>query len=408
MVEAADEALAQAAARAPVRRGGAGSCARAVERRAAGARRPADGVGRRSLEAMCGIIGATGGDEVLDVLLEGLERLEYRGYDSAGVALQSDGAPVAGPGRHRHPLARGPPQGGRGRPRRRWRPASATPAGPPTATPPRPTPTPSSTAPATWPSSTTASSRTGASWPHELRDEGHVFASDTDTEVIAHLVEARARRAGRRWPTRCAATLREVRGAFALAVDRAPPSRAPSWPARRVSPLVIGMGDGDSGEGLLASDIPALLGPDPALLGARRRPGGGAAARLDAGHDPARQGGRAHRAARRLGPRGGREGRLPRLHGQGDPRAAPGHRRHPARPAAARRHGRARRAAHHRRRAAPGRQGLHRGLRVELPRRHGGQVRHRAPGPGCPPRSTSPRSSATATPCSTSAPSWSG
>src|SRR5579864_7283083 len=41
---------------------------------------------------MCGIIGATGGNEVLGVLLEGLARLEYRGYDSAGVALQSDGA----------------------------------------------------------------------------------------------------------------------------------------------------------------------------------------------------------------------------------------------------------------------------------------------------------------------------
>ncbi len=41
---------------------------------------------------MCGIIGATGGGEVLDVLLQGLERLEYRGYDSAGVALQSGGA----------------------------------------------------------------------------------------------------------------------------------------------------------------------------------------------------------------------------------------------------------------------------------------------------------------------------
>ena len=53
----------------------------------------------RSLGPMCGIIGATGGDEVLEVLLEGLERLEYRGYDSAGVALQSDGARCGGPGR---------------------------------------------------------------------------------------------------------------------------------------------------------------------------------------------------------------------------------------------------------------------------------------------------------------------
>ena len=40
---------------------------------------------------MCGIIGATGGDGVLGILLDGLARLEYRGYDSAGVALQADG-----------------------------------------------------------------------------------------------------------------------------------------------------------------------------------------------------------------------------------------------------------------------------------------------------------------------------
>src|ERR1700758_1922286 len=40
---------------------------------------------------MCGIIGATGGEGVVDVLLDGLERLEYRGYDSAGVVLQAGG-----------------------------------------------------------------------------------------------------------------------------------------------------------------------------------------------------------------------------------------------------------------------------------------------------------------------------
>ena len=205
----------------------------------------------------------------------------------------------------------------------RCRPASATPGGPRTATPRRRTPTPSSTAPAASPSSTTASSRTGGSWPPGCATSGHVFVSDTDTEVFAHLVEEELAGGGvagrRRARRRCATS-----GGPSPWPSCPRRSRGPSSPAAACSPLIIGMGDGDSPARAPRLRHPRAARPHPALLGARRRPGRGAAPRLDARHDPAGQGGRAQRAASRLGPRGRRKGRVPRLHGQGDPRAAPG------------------------------------------------------------------------------------
>ena len=113
----------------------------------------------RRLEPMCGIVGYVGPRDSQAILLAGLARLEYRGYDSAGVAV------IDGDGELGHAQARRQAQGAARRPRRRTRsptarPASATPAGPPTAA--RPTPTRTRTSPTTTssPSSTTASSRT--------------------------------------------------------------------------------------------------------------------------------------------------------------------------------------------------------------------------------------------------------
>ncbi len=206
---------------------------------------------------MCGIIGATGGGEVLDILLEGLTRLEYRGYDSAGVALQSDGvlwrARAATGTRSLEDLRKvveeGPRAVSAGIGHTRW----AT----------HGHPTEANAHPILDCTGDIAVVHNGIieNWRElaaQLADEGHTFVSDTDTEVLAHLVEKELS-GGSSLADAVRSTLREVRGAFALAVVCAgEPGTIVA--GRRVSPLIIGMGDGDGGEGLLASDIPALLG----------------------------------------------------------------------------------------------------------------------------------------------------
>ena len=123
---------------------------------------------------MCGIIGITygagagadsGDGEVLDVLLEGLSRLEYRGYDSAGLALVGAAgeqgiwrARAANGTRSLDDLVKRAEAAPEAR-----APVSATPGGPRTAGRPRATPIPMSTARGGWPSSTTGSSRTTSS-----------------------------------------------------------------------------------------------------------------------------------------------------------------------------------------------------------------------------------------------------
>ncbi len=215
----------------------------------------------------------------------------------------------------------------------------------------------------------------------ELADDlvaaGHHLESDTDTEVLAHLVEDRlAADPGAGLAGALRAALGKVRGAFAVAVVHADEPEV-IVAARRVSPLLVGVSEGAA---FLASDVPAILGLTREFFVleddqvAEIRPGS-----LAVTHTR-RHTGRPGSAHRRLGPRRRPTRRVRRLHEQGDPRAAEGRRRHAARPGASRRDARPRRDPHLDRRAEAGRQGLHRGVREQLPRGVDGQVRDRTLG----------------------------
>ena len=106
---------------------------------------------------MCGIVGYVGKKRVVPVIIDGLKRLEYRGYDSAGIAVCGNGEGLQirraeGKLRNLEEVIRLKPLDGPT--------ASATPAGPLTAVPPKRMPTRIATAPAVWSWCTTASSRT--------------------------------------------------------------------------------------------------------------------------------------------------------------------------------------------------------------------------------------------------------
>ena len=197
---------------------------------------------------MCGIVGYVGDKPVLDVLIPGLERLEYRGYDSAGVAIRGDESigVVKRAGRIedlRTALAAAPPTGDVGIGHTRW----ATHGAPNT----------HNAHPHLDCSERVAVVHNGIieNWTElkkELLARGHEFASDTDTEVVAHLLEELA---DHTLVDAVSEVMKKARGAMALAVVR---SDDPGLVvgARRSSPLVVGLGDG---ENFLASDIPAFL-----------------------------------------------------------------------------------------------------------------------------------------------------
>ncbi len=198
---------------------------------------------------MCGIVGYIGNENATEILLDGLRRLEYRGYDSAGLAVLNG----AGPQIHRaegklinleREVFRAAPKGNIGIGHTRW----ATHGGP--------------------------SERNAH--PHcvgsvmvihngiienydKLRKRlskggKHSFDSDTDTEVIAHLIDHYIEKS----PTIFDAfkkALGDLEGSYALAVlNEQDPDHL--YIARRGSPLVVGVG---SGSHYLASDVPALL-----------------------------------------------------------------------------------------------------------------------------------------------------
>jgi glucosamine--fructose-6-phosphate aminotransferase (isomerizing) len=197
---------------------------------------------------MCGIIGCAGLRDTVPDLIEGLRRLEYRGYDSAGIAvLNGDGV-----GRRRvkgkirdldeevraHPIT-----GACGIGHTRW------------ATHGRPSE--DNAHPHTDCSGTIALVHNGIvenywSLKERLRGEGHVFRTETDTEVIVHLVEKHFRGS---LEEAVRAAVHELEGAFAVAcVSSRDPGKIVA--ARNGPPAVVGFG---SGETFLSSDITPLL-----------------------------------------------------------------------------------------------------------------------------------------------------
>jgi glutamine---fructose-6-phosphate transaminase (isomerizing) len=200
---------------------------------------------------MCGIVGYIGDKSAAEIILEGLKKLEYRGYDSAGVAvLGAEGLQVrraAGRLKGLESLVRERPVvGSIGVGHTRW------------ATHGRPTD--ENAHPHTDGSGTLVVVHNGIIENYlpikeRLIGEGHVFTSETDTEVIAHLIE-RHRQDTPRLDEATRRALRELRGSYAIVV------LAKSAPDRLVAAkhgagsVVVGLG---AGEAFLASDIPALL-----------------------------------------------------------------------------------------------------------------------------------------------------
>ena len=197
---------------------------------------------------MCGIVGAVAERNVTAILLEGLKRLEYRGYDSAGVAVFTNAGKLE---RMRRPgkvseleqaLAGEPLVGRLGIAHTRWATHGA--------------PCERNAHPHF--SGDLAVVHNGIIENHEvlreqLKGQGYVFTSDTDTEVIAHLLNHKLKDLGD-LTVALKATVKELHGAYGLAVVCASqPDRVVA--ARSGSPLVIGLG---LGENFLASDQLAL------------------------------------------------------------------------------------------------------------------------------------------------------
>jgi glucosamine--fructose-6-phosphate aminotransferase (isomerizing) len=196
---------------------------------------------------MCGIIGYVGGGEVVPVLLDGLRRLEYRGYDSAGMAVLEGGAVrvlrAAGKLANLEQRAyQEPLHGTVGLGHTRWATHGA--------------PTEANAHPQTDAAGSIAVVHNGilenyAALRAELAAAGCRLRSDTDTELIAQLLGA----AAGSLLERVLATLPRLVGQYAVvAVRREEPDTVVAF--RNGPPLVVGLGDG---ENLVASDVTALL-----------------------------------------------------------------------------------------------------------------------------------------------------
>ncbi len=209
---------------------------------------------------MCGIVGYVGDRQALDVVLEGLARLEYRGYDSAGIALVTGDPRATGLTTEKRAgklavlagvlAEQAPPPSTTGIGHTRWATHGA--------------PNDRNAHPHLDCTGRIAVIHNGiienfSGLRAELQERGHVLVSETDTEVVAHLLEEVLVADGTGTWVDLAESVRRVarrlKGAFTLVVvDADQPDVVVG--ARRSSPLVVGRGDG---ENFLASDVTAFI-----------------------------------------------------------------------------------------------------------------------------------------------------
>jgi glucosamine--fructose-6-phosphate aminotransferase (isomerizing) len=198
---------------------------------------------------MCGIVGYVGNHRAVPIILEGLKRLEYRGYDSAGIAVYCDDKQLdirRAKGKLRNledAIRLSPMDGSFGIGHTRW------------ATHGRPTE--ENAHPHRDCHGDVVVVHNGIienylDLKHRLQAEGHTFTTETDTEVVAHLVESHL---NGNLEEAVRKTVNELKGSFALAViARSDPQKVVA--ARYQAPLVVGTGDD---EYFVASDVPAIL-----------------------------------------------------------------------------------------------------------------------------------------------------
>ncbi|MCH7706550.1 MAG: glutamine--fructose-6-phosphate aminotransferase, partial [Chloroflexi bacterium] len=202
---------------------------------------------------MCGIVGYVGSRMAASILLDGLAHLEYRGYDSAGIAVAGSGGSVivrkaAGKLSALVESLKGElPDGSSGIGHTRW----ATHGGP----------TFENAHPHTDCAGNVVIVHNGIvenylELKEELLNSGHAFESETDTEVMSHLIESHLA-AGESFEEAVRLTACRVRGAQALvAMEAADPTRLVAFRMGNAGGITVGYG---KGEMYLASDLPALL-----------------------------------------------------------------------------------------------------------------------------------------------------
>jgi glucosamine--fructose-6-phosphate aminotransferase (isomerizing) len=203
---------------------------------------------------MCGIIGYVGARNATPILVDGLRRLEYRGYDSAGVAVLTPQGVIAirkSEGKLKKLidlLNHDAPQGSLGLGHTRWATHGA--------------PNDTNAHPHADCAGRIVVVHNGiienyAELREELRAQGHKFITETDTEALAHFIEQELDQAAGALALIGAVqrALKRVRGTYGIGVfDQTNPTLLIA--ARHFSPLIVGLGEG---ENFIASDIPALL-----------------------------------------------------------------------------------------------------------------------------------------------------